>query len=104
MRSFGKTRQTASLPYPFLRRRIMFTRRSFRKGAAALGAATASFNENGMARALDAVRCVSGRGADGVAGDEVLTTNQDYPRMLPTWRPRERREGIVVKKISITVP
>jgi len=182
----------------------MFTRRSFLKGAAALGAATASFNENGMARALDAVRFVSGRGADDVAGDEdfwfeiqhaftvdrtlinlnnggvcpsprvvqeamrrylefsnnapvysmwrvldpqiesvrrrlalafgcdmeeiavtrnasealeicqlgldlkpgdeVLTTNQDYPRMLTTWRQRERREGIVVKKISIPVP
>ncbi len=37
-------------------------------------------------------------------GDEVLTTNQDYPRMLTTWRQRERREGIVVKKISIPVP
>src|SRR5262247_1893148 len=182
----------------------MFTRRSFLRGAAALGAATASFNEDGMARALDAVRFVSGRGADEVAGDEdfwfeiqhaftvdrtlinlnnggvcpsprvvqdamrrylefsnnapvysmwrvldpqiesvrrrlalafgcdmeeiaitlnasealeicqfgldlkagdeVLTTTQDYPRMLTTWRQRERREGIVVKKISIPVP
>src|SRR6185436_17869268 len=34
---------------------------------------------------------------------EVLTTTQDYPRMLTTWRQRERREGIVVKKISIPV-
>src|SRR5215472_17332163 len=182
----------------------MFTRRSFLKGVATLGAATASFNENGMARALDAARFVSGRAADDVAGDEdfwfeiqhaftvdrtlinfnnggvcpsprvvqdamrrylefsnnapaysmwrvldpqiesvrrrlalafgcdmeeiaitrnasealeicqlgldlkpgdeVLTTNQDYPRMLTTWRQRERREGVVVKKISIPVP
>ena len=182
----------------------MFTRRSFLKGAAALGAVTASFNEDGMARALDAVRFVAGHGADDVArdedfwfeiqhaftvdrtlinlnnggvcpsprvvqdamrrylefsnnapvysmwrvldpqiesvrrrlalafgcdieeiaitrnasealeicqlgmdlkpGDEVLTTNQDYPRMLTTWRQRERREGIVVKKISVPVP
>ena len=37
-------------------------------------------------------------------GDEVLTTNQDYPRMLTTWRQRERREGIVVKEISFPVP
>src|SRR5262250_1479092 len=181
----------------------MFTRRSFLKGVATLGAATASFNENGMARALDAARFVSGRAADDVAGDEdfwfevqraftvdrtlinlnnggvspsprvvqeamrrylefannapvysmwrvldpqiesvrrrlalafgcdmeeiaitrnasealeicqfgldlkagdeVLTTTQDYPRMLTTWRQRERREGIVVKKISIPV-
>ncbi|PYP32211.1 MAG: aminotransferase V [Gemmatimonadetes bacterium] len=37
-------------------------------------------------------------------GDEVLTTNQDYPRMLTTWHQRERREGIVVKEISFPVP
>src|SRR6266540_2233484 len=43
-------------------------------------------------------------GLDLKPGDEVLTTNQDYPRMLTTWRQRERREGIVVKKISIPVP
>lgn len=43
-------------------------------------------------------------GLDLKPGDEVLTTNQDYPRMLTTWRQRERREGITVKKISIPVP
>src|SRR5438105_12007356 len=37
-------------------------------------------------------------------GDEVLTTNQDYPRMLTTWRQRERRDGIKVNKISFPVP
>jgi selenocysteine lyase/cysteine desulfurase len=37
-------------------------------------------------------------------GDEVLTTNQDYGRMLTTWDQRARREGIVVKKISFPVP
>ena len=37
-------------------------------------------------------------------GDEVLTTTQDYPRMLTTWRQRERRDGIVVKEISFPVP
>jgi isopenicillin-N epimerase len=37
-------------------------------------------------------------------GDEVLTTNQDYPRMLTTWHQRERREGIVLKEISFPVP
>jgi isopenicillin-N epimerase len=30
-------------------------------------------------------------------GDEVLTTNQDYPRMLTTWEQRVRRDGIVLK-------
>jgi selenocysteine lyase/cysteine desulfurase len=37
-------------------------------------------------------------------GDEVLTTTQDYPRMLTTWRQRERRDGIVVKEIGFPVP
>ncbi len=37
-------------------------------------------------------------------GDEVLTTNQDYPRMLTTWRQRARREGIVLTEISFPVP
>lgn len=182
----------------------MFNRRSFLKGAGALGLATASFNEKGIAQALDAVRFVSSRTPEEVAadedfwfeiqraftvdrtlinlnnggvcpsprvvqeamrrylefsnqapvytmwrvldpqietvrrrlalafgcdaeelaitrnasegletcqlglnlkrGDEVLTTNQDYPRMLTTWRQRERREGIVLKKISFPVP
>ncbi len=185
----------------------MFTRRSFLKNAATLGAASlaaASFNENGLARALDAVRFVSGRTPEDVAmdedfwfevqhaftvdrtlinlnnggvspsprvvqeamrryleyannapvysmwriqdpgietvrrrlaaafgcdseeiaitrnasesleicqfgltlkpGDEVLTTNQDYPRMLTTWRQRELREGIKVRKVSFPVP
>ncbi len=38
------------------------------------------------------------------AGDEVLTTNQDYPRMLTTFRQRARRDGIKVKEISFAVP
>ncbi|MEE9470873.1 MAG: aminotransferase class V-fold PLP-dependent enzyme, partial [Gemmatimonadota bacterium] len=43
-------------------------------------------------------------GFDLVAGDEILTTTQDYPRMLATFDQRERREGIVIRKISIPVP
>ncbi len=43
-------------------------------------------------------------GIDLKRGDEVLTTNQDYPRMLTTFRQRERREGIVLKEISFPVP
>jgi isopenicillin-N epimerase len=43
-------------------------------------------------------------GLDLKRGDEVLTTNQDYPRMLTTWRQRERRDGIVLKTISFPVP
>jgi len=43
-------------------------------------------------------------GFDLKRGDEVLTTNQDYPRMITTWRQRERREGVVMKQFSIPVP
>lgn len=43
-------------------------------------------------------------GIDLEPGDEVLTTNQDYGRMLTTWDQRARREGIVVKKVSFPVP
>ena len=43
-------------------------------------------------------------GIDLKPGDEVLTTNQDYPRMLTTFRQRERRDGIKLKTISFPVP
>ena len=43
-------------------------------------------------------------GLDLKPGDEVLTTDQDYPRMLTTFRQRERRDGIVLKTISFPVP
>jgi len=43
-------------------------------------------------------------GMDLKAGDEVLTTNQDYPRMITTWEQRVRREGIVLKQIPFPVP
>ena len=36
-------------------------------------------------------------GLDLKAGDEILTTNQDYPRMLTAWKQRERRDGVVLK-------
>jgi len=43
-------------------------------------------------------------GFDLEPGDEVLTTNQDYPRMITTFRQRERRDGIVLREFSIPVP
>src|SRR5690606_29087801 len=43
-------------------------------------------------------------GIDLRPGDEVVTTNQDYPRMLDTWQQRVRREGIVLKQVSFPVP
>jgi isopenicillin-N epimerase len=43
-------------------------------------------------------------GFDLRAGDEILTTTQDYPRMLTTLRQRERRDGVRLKTIKIPVP
>ena len=43
-------------------------------------------------------------GFDLRPGDEVLTTNQDYPRMITTFLQRERREGIVLRRFSIPIP
>ncbi len=43
-------------------------------------------------------------GMDLNRGDELLTTTQDYPRMITTWKQRERREGLVMKQFSIPVP
>ncbi len=38
------------------------------------------------------------------SGDEVLTTTHDYPRMVTTFKQRERREGIVLKQFPIPIP
>src|SRR5688500_6595389 len=38
------------------------------------------------------------------AGDEILTTTQDYGRMLTTMRQRQQREGISLKLIKIPIP
>ena len=43
-------------------------------------------------------------GIDLKAGDEVVTTEQDYPRMLTTWDQRMRRDKIVVNRIQFPVP
>ena len=43
-------------------------------------------------------------GLDLKRGDEVITTNQDYPRMISTWQQREDREGIVLKQVTFPVP
>ena len=42
-------------------------------------------------------------GIDLRAGDEVVTTNQDYGRMLDTWEQRVRRDGLRLSKISFPV-
>ncbi len=38
------------------------------------------------------------------AGDEVLCTTLDYPRMITTFRQRERRDGIALVQIKIPIP
>jgi selenocysteine lyase/cysteine desulfurase len=43
-------------------------------------------------------------GIDLKPGDEVVTTNQDYGRMLDTWEQRVRRDGIKLTKVSFPVP
>ena len=37
-------------------------------------------------------------------GDEVLTTTQDYGRMINTFKQRECRDGIVMKQFKIPTP
>src|SRR5918912_4405225 len=43
-------------------------------------------------------------GIDLQPGDEVITTNQDYGRMLDTWEQRVRRDRIKLTKIPFPVP
>ncbi len=43
-------------------------------------------------------------GIDLQPGDEVVTTTQDYGRMLDTWEQRVRRDGITLTKVSFPVP
>jgi selenocysteine lyase/cysteine desulfurase len=47
---------------------------------------------------------IAQNGIDLKPGDEVLTTEQDYGRMLTTWDQRARREGITITKINFPVP
>ncbi|MDA1316090.1 MAG: aminotransferase class V-fold PLP-dependent enzyme [Acidobacteria bacterium] len=44
------------------------------------------------------------QGLDFKPGDEVVTTNQDYPRMITTWEQRVKRDGIVLKMIEFPAP
>jgi selenocysteine lyase/cysteine desulfurase len=43
-------------------------------------------------------------GLDLKPGDEVIVTNQNYPRMLTAWQQRVRRDGIVLKPVSFKLP
>src|SRR5215831_9515578 len=43
-------------------------------------------------------------GLDLKPGDEIVVTNQNYPRMLTSWDQRVRRDGIVLKQVSFKLP
>src|SRR5205814_7571304 len=43
-------------------------------------------------------------GLDLKRGDEVIITTQNYPRMHTSWRQRERRDGVVLKRVKIETP
>lgn len=43
-------------------------------------------------------------GIDLRPGDEVVTTNQDYPRLVSSWQQRVKREGIVLKIVKLPAP
>ena len=43
-------------------------------------------------------------GIDLKAGDEAIMTTQNYPRMQNAWNQRQRRDGIVLKRVRIETP
>ena len=43
-------------------------------------------------------------GLDLKRGDEVIITNQDYPRLLSAWKQRQKRDGIVLKIVPLPSP
>src|SRR6187401_1229406 len=47
---------------------------------------------------------IAQNGLDLEPGDEVVTTEQDYGRMLTTWDQRARRNKITIKKVNFPVP
>jgi isopenicillin-N epimerase len=43
-------------------------------------------------------------GIDLKQGDEIIITNQDYPKLISSWKQREKREGIVIKMVPLPSP
>lgn len=37
-------------------------------------------------------------------GDEIVSTLQDYPNMINAWKQREKRDGVVVKRLNLKLP
>src|SRR5918994_3070621 len=69
-------------------------------------AAEAGCDTGGMAITRNSSEAlqIAQMGVDLKAGDEVVTTNQDYGRMLDTWEQRVRRDRITLTRISFPVP
>ncbi len=72
-----------------------------RRMAAEFGCDT---DEMALTRGASESLQIAQNGIDLKAGDEVITTEQDYPRMLTTWDQRMRREGIKVTRLQFPVP
>jgi len=60
--------------------------------------------EMALTRGASEALQIAQNGIDLKPGDEVITTEQDYPRMLTTWDQRMRREGIKVTRFQFPVP
>ena len=43
-------------------------------------------------------------GLDLKRGDEVILTNQAYPRLSSSWKQREKRDGVVLKIVKLPAP
>ena len=43
-------------------------------------------------------------GVDFKPGDEVIITNQDYPRLVSSWKQREKRDGVALKIVQLPTP
>jgi isopenicillin-N epimerase len=72
-----------------------------RRLAAAFGCDT---EEMAITRNASEALQIAQLGIDLKPGDEVITTNQDYGRMLDTWEQRVKRDGIKLTQVSFPVP
>jgi selenocysteine lyase/cysteine desulfurase len=61
-------------------------------------------DEIALTRGASEALQIAQNGIDLKPGDEVVTTEQDYPRMLTTWDQRMRREGIKITRFQFPVP
>ena len=61
-------------------------------------------DEMALTRGASEALQIAINGIDLRAGDEVVTTDQDYPRMLTTWDQRMRRDGIKITRLQFPVP